>query len=72
MTSASLSVEERAAADRRLDEIVEARLVWIRGWSLLERGQAVLWAISEHLYASDNDDIERRPRPAHLDRGRPA
>lgn len=63
---------EQFAAIAACDQIVADRVAWICGWTLLERGQAVLWAISEHLYASDNDDVERHPRPAHLDRNRPA
>lgn len=69
---AATTGDEQLAAIAATDALLAARVAWIRGWSLLERGQAVLWAITEHLYASDHDDIERHPRPAHLDTGRPA
>lgn len=63
---------EQEAAHREIDRICAERVAWIRGWSLLERGQAVLWAIACHLRASDHDDVEIPARPACLDRNRPA
>lgn len=54
------------------EQIIATRIEWIRSWTLLERGQAVLWAISCHVRASDNDHVEIPPRPACLDRNRPA
>lgn len=53
-------------------EIEPNRIAWILGWSLLERGLAGAWAAATHLAASDNDDVEIPPRPACLDRERPA
>ena len=63
---------EKLAAIAECDRIIAARRAWIGGWSLLERGQAVLWAIACHLRASDNDDVEIPDMPACLHRNRPA
>lgn len=54
------------------DPILAARLAWVEGWTLLERGLAGEWAACTHLRASDNDDIEIPARPACIDRERPA
>ncbi len=54
------------------DAALALRLEWIRGWSLLERGQVARWAATSHVAASDHDDVQVPARPACLDRGRPA
>lgn len=54
------------------DAALAARLEWIRGWSLLERGQVARWAATSHVAASDHDDVQVPARPACLDCGRPA
>lgn len=38
----------------------------VRAWSDDQRAQAFEWAAREHLHASDNDDVERLPMPAHV------
>jgi len=38
----------------------------IAGWSDPAKAIAYDWAIREHLRASDNDDVEGKPRPAFL------
>jgi hypothetical protein len=38
----------------------------VAGWSDPAKAIAYDWAIREHLSASDNDDVERRRRPAFL------
>jgi hypothetical protein len=38
----------------------------IAGWTDEQCQQAEEWAYREHLHASDNDDVERVPKPAHV------
>ena len=49
-----------------------ARIAWILGWSLRERGRVGAWAAAVHVHASDHDDVRVPARPACLDVGRPA
>ena len=47
------------------EEVDEAA---VAAWSDDERASAFEWAMREHLHASDNDDVERLPRPMHVRR----
>lgn len=38
----------------------------IKGWDEAARREAAEWAAAEHLHASDNDDVARLPKPAHV------
>jgi len=59
-------------ADASDDAGKAARLVWIRRWSLRERGLVAAWAVAGHVHASDHDDVVVPERPSCLDHDRPA
>lgn len=40
--------------------------VIIEDWTPAQRHEAAMWAAAEHLHASDNDDVERLPKPSFL------
>ncbi len=35
-------------------------------WTPEQRREAFLWVMTEHVHASDNDDVERLPKPTHV------
>jgi hypothetical protein len=45
-------------------DLVDADVV--RGWTPDQRAAAFEWALRAHLHASDNDDVEPLPCPAHV------
>lgn len=38
----------------------------VAGWDDEQRARAFEWAALEHLYANDNDEVERIPCPDHV------
>lgn len=57
---------------RDLLQLVSAEipLETIESWTIDQRGHAEDWAATEHVYASDNDEVERLPMPEHVRAGR--